>query len=181
VIARSPLEAVQLGQDRVPLAIDTAPAQPHSALPEARRCESCHDNPKALGYGIDGGIYQNRYAEDIITDLPDPRTGEPLAKNYQVQIPAIPDLAFDWSQIVDPETGEQVATVGSHWPLSRSLPAEMRENMNRSGLCMGCHKEMTNEKVWSVVSTPGTLSNAEHLDLMHKMRLTYYEDAKKGR
>ncbi|WP_456481129.1 cytochrome C [Oceanithermus sp.] len=179
VIARSPDEAAQLGQDLVPLAIDMAPAQPHSTLPEARKCESCHDNPKALGYGIDGGIYQNRYAEDIIADLTDPRTGEPLAKNYQVQIPAIPDLTFDWSRIVDPKTGEQVATVGTHWPLSRSLPADMRETMNRTGLCMGCHQEMPNKDIWSVVSTPGTLTNAEHLDLMHQMLLKYYEDAKR--
>ena len=181
VIARSPDEAAQLGQDLIPLAIDMAPAQPHSTLPEARSCESCHNNPKTLGYGIDKGIYQAHYAEDIIADLTDPRTGKPLAKNYQVQIPAIPDLTFDWSQIVDPKTGKQVATVGSHWPLSRSLPQEMRDNMDRSGLCMGCHKEMTDEKVWSMVSTPGTLNDAEHIDLMHKMLIKYYEDAKKGK
>jgi len=181
VIARSPDEAAQLGQDLIPLAIDMAPAQPHSALPEARSCESCHNNPKTLGYGIDKGIYQNHYAEDIIADITDARTGKPLAKNYQIQIPAIPDLTFDWSQIVDPKTGKQVATVGTHWPLSRSLPQEMRDNMDRSGLCMGCHKEMTDEKVWSVISTPGTMDNAEHLDLMHQMLLKYYEDAKKGK
>jgi len=179
VIARSPDEAAQLGQDLIPLAIDMAPAQPHSALPQARSCESCHNNPKTLGYGIDKGIYQNHYAEDIITDITDARTGKPLAKHYQVQIPAIPDLTFDWSQIVDPKTGKQVATVGTHWPLSRSLPQEMRDTMDRSGLCMGCHKEMTNDKVWSIVSTPGSLNDVEHIDLMHKMLLQYYEDAKK--
>jgi hypothetical protein len=46
-----------------------------------------------------------------------------------VQIPAIPDLTFDWSRIVDPETGDQVATVGTHWPLSPGvgpMPLDLR-------------------------------------------------------
>ncbi len=175
VIARSPDEAAQLGQDFVPLAIDMAPAQPHSVLPQARSCESCHNNPKTLGYGINNGIFQNQYARDIVVDLIDAKTGQVIPQKHQVQIPAIPDLQWDWSQIIDPETDVQVQTVGTHWPLSRALPKEMREAMDRTGLCMGCHREMTNEEVWSKVSTPGKLSNDEHIELMHRTLLEYLD------
>ncbi len=178
VIARSPDEAAQIGQSFIPLAIDMAPAQPHSALKQARSCESCHNNPKALGYGINKNIFQTKYAEDIVEDLIDARTGKVIPGKYQVQIPAIPDLKWDWSTIVDPKTGFQVQTVGSHWPLSRALPKRMRDGMDRTGLCMGCHKEMTNPKVWQAVSTPGMLSDAEHIDLMHKMLIEYLKSKK---
>jgi hypothetical protein len=173
VIARSPDEAKNVGQSFIPLAIDMAPAQPHSALKQARSCESCHNNPKALGYGINKNIFQIKYAEDIVEDLIDARTGKVIPKKYHVQIPAIPDLKWDWSVVVDRKTGYQVQTVGSHWPLSRALPKEMRDAMDRTGLCMGCHKEMTNPAVWSKVSTPGMLSDVEHIDLMHKMLIEY--------
>jgi len=77
VIARSPDEAKQIGQSFIPLAIDVAPAQPHSVQTQARSCESCHNNPKALGYGINKNIFQTRYAEDIVEDLIDARRSSP--------------------------------------------------------------------------------------------------------
>jgi len=52
--------------------------------------------------------------------------------------------------------------------------------MDRMGLCMGCHKEMTNPKVWQAVSTPGTLNNVQHIDLMHKMLIEYMKSKQKG-
>ena len=152
-IARSEDEAKAVGQQETPLAIDMAPVQPHSAQRQARSCESCHNNPKALGYGIAGGVFQNRYAQPIVEDLMDQRTGEIIPKRHQVQIPAIPELEHDWSTIVDRE-GNQVQTVGTHWPLSRALNSSERDRLERTGLCMGCHREMTNAELWSKVSQP---------------------------
>jgi hypothetical protein len=37
--------------------IEHAAVQPHTAGRLARSCESCHNNPKALGYGISGGRF----------------------------------------------------------------------------------------------------------------------------
>lgn len=54
-------EQQELGQSRTPDAIDMAPVQPHSAQRKARTCESCHNNPKAMGYDISGGVFQARY------------------------------------------------------------------------------------------------------------------------
>jgi len=165
-------EARQLGQDRIPLGIDMAPVQPHSAQRKARTCESCHDNPKAQGYGIAGGVFQTRYTEDIVADLIDQKTGKVIPKNHVIQIPKIEGMDFDWSTIVN-DKGEQVQTVGTHWPLSRSLTKEMRDGMNRTGLCMGCHREMTNAELWAKVAEPGTLSDAAHIELMNKMFQAY--------
>ncbi len=176
-IAVSEDEKAALGQSRTPLAIDMAPVQPHSAQRKARTCESCHDNPKAMGYGIGGGVFQTRYVEDIVEDLIDQKTGKPIPKNYQVQIPKIEALDFDWSVIVKDE--QQVQTVGTHWPLSKALPKEVREGMKRTGLCMGCHREMTNEELWNVVATKGVLNDAQHIELMNKMIKAYAESLKK--
>jgi len=170
-IALSYDEQEMLGQERTPLAIDMAPVQPHSAQRKARTCESCHDNPKAQGYGISGGVFQTRYVEDIVEDLIDQKTGKVIPRNFQVQIPKIEALDFDWSTIV--KDGQQVQTVGTHWPLSRALPQETRDAMNRTGLCLGCHREMSNAELWAKVAEPGRLTDAQHIELMNKMLQAY--------
>jgi len=164
-------EQKELGQERVPLGIDMAPVQPHSAQRKARTCESCHDNPKAQGYGISGGVFSLRYTENVVEDLIDQRNGEVIPRNFKIQIPAIPQLDFDLSTII--KDGQQTQTVGSHWPLSRALPQEVRDAMDRTGLCMGCHREMTNTELWAKVSEPGSLNDAEHIELMNKMLKAY--------
>lgn len=178
MIAKAQDEAEAAGQDHVPLALDMAPVQPHSAQRKARTCESCHNNPKAFGLGIGGGVFQTRYTQDIVEDLIDQETGEVIPRNYKIQIPSIPDLDFDWSRIVH-EDGRQLATVGTHWPLSRALSKDERERLTRTGLCMGCHQEMTNEQLWAVVSTPGRLNDQQHINLMNKMIKAYYESQMK--
>ncbi len=173
VIEESKDEQAELGQERTPLAIDMAPVQPHSAQRKARTCESCHNNPKAMGYGISGGVFQARYPEDIVEDLIDQKTGQVIPGQYQIQIPKISKLDFDWSTII--KDGQQVQTVGTHWPLSRALPKEMRDAMNRTGLCMGCHREMSSEELWSKVATDGQLNDEQHIELMNKMFKAYAE------
>ena len=167
-VARAEDEARAAGQNHVPLALDMAPVQPHSAQRKARTCESCHNNPKALGYGISGGVFQNRYAQPIVEDLIDQRTGDVIPNRHTVQIQPIPGLNFDWSTIVD-SAGNQVQTVGTHWPLSRALNASERNRLQRTGLCMGCHREMANDELWSAISTPGRLTNTEHTELMNRL------------
>ncbi|RMF11293.1 MAG: cytochrome C, partial [Alphaproteobacteria bacterium] len=162
---------------RTPLGIDMAPVQPHSAQRKARACESCHDNPKALGYGIAGGVFQTRYVEDIVEDLIDQKTGKVIPKRYSIQIPKVEALDFDLSTII--KDGEQTQTVGTHWPLSRALPKEIRDGMERTGLCLGCHREMTNDQLWSKVSTPGTLNRQDHIELMNKLLKAYANRKKK--
>ncbi len=128
-----------------------------------------------MGYGIAGGVFQARYTEDIVEDLIDQKTGKPIPKpgNYKIQISRIADLDFDWSTII--KDGEQVQTVGTHWPLSRSLPKKMRDAMERTGLCMGCHREMTNAQLWVKVSTPGQLTDAQHIEMLNRMLKAYAE------
>ncbi len=172
-IALSYDEQKELGQERTPLALDMAPVQPHSAQRKARTCESCHNNPKAMGYGISGGVFQTRYPVDIVEDLIDQKTGKVIPRNYQIQIPKIEALDFDWSTIIKDD--QQVQTVGTHWPLSRALPKEMRDAMDRTGLCMGCHREMTNAELWAKVSTKGQLNDAQHIELMNKLLKAYSE------
>ena len=131
-LGKSEDEKAELGQERTPDAIDMAPVQPHSAQRKARTCESCHNNPKAMGYGISGGVFQTRYPVDIVEDLIDQKTGPVIPGRYQIQIPKIADLDYDWSTII--KDGQQVQTVGTHWPLSRSLPIVVTE-VARCGTC----------------------------------------------
>ena len=82
-----------------------------------------------------------------------------------MQSQAIPSLDHDLSQIVTRD-GKQLVTVGSHWPLTGPLPQEMRDKMERTGLCMGCHQNMTSEELWSKVNSPKFVNNKEHQDVM---------------
>jgi cytochrome c553 len=169
VIGTAKDEAVAANQDFNPLLTDMAPVQPHSAQRKARSCESCHNNPKSMGYGIGGGVFQTKYPKDIVEDLINQTNGKVIPKNYKIQINKIPALKWDWSTIVDKETGNQVQVVGSHWPLSRALNKKERDGMDRTGLCMGCHKEMTNDELWKKVSSSKTLNYQEHIDKMNEM------------
>ena len=47
--------------------------------------------------------------------------------------------------------------------------------MDRTGLCMGCHREMTNAELWAKVAEPGRLNDAQHIELMNKMLKAYSE------
>ncbi|MCK4503055.1 MAG: hypothetical protein KAU22_08460 [Desulfuromonadales bacterium] len=55
VIAYALDEAKYRGQEYVPLAIDMAPVQPHTAQRKARTYESCHGNSKVAGLGTGDG------------------------------------------------------------------------------------------------------------------------------
>ncbi len=174
IIAYSYDEGKELGypKNKAPLAMDMAPVQPHTVQRKARTCESCHNNPKAAGYGISVGVFQVGYSKPIVEDLIDQKNGKPIPKNYQIQILAIANLKFDWSVIVD-EDGYQVQTVGTHWPLSRALNKEERQTLTRTGLCIGCHKEMENDDLWSKVSTPGQLPHDAHTKHMNDILKAY--------
>jgi hypothetical protein len=151
-------------------AIDMAPVQPHTSTRNARTCESCHSDPKALGYGIQDGRYQQRYTEDIIVDL-ELADGSVWPDKVTVQIPSIPELPIDWSQIVTRE-GDQLQIVGSHWPDSRPLDQDQRVRMERTGVCMGCHQNMADTTFWTeeVIGKYGrVLSDEEHIDHMNEI------------
>lgn len=153
--------------------LDHAAVQPHTAGRQARDCESCHNNPKALGYGIQDGRYLKGYDKGFYVDL-ETATGEIIPKQTQMQSQAIPSLDHDLSQIVTRD-GKQLVTVGSHWPLTGPLPQEMRNKMERTGLCMGCHQNMTNEELWSKVNTPTFVNNDQHKAVMDAALKAYSE------
>ncbi len=170
LIGRTP-PGVEGGGPQGQRGMDMAPAQPHTAGRKARTCESCHSNPKALGYGIQEGVFLQGYDQERIIDLRGP-DGEVLPSRYSVQMQAVPDLPMDWSQVIDPETGEQLMTVGSHWPGSGPLTADQRERMERVGVCMGCHQNMADTAFWTdkVVATYGrVVSNEDHINMMNQL------------
>ncbi len=120
------------------LGIDMSPVNPHTIQKKARHCESCHDNPAALGYGIGGGKYMGDPSKDLIIDLMT-ADKEILPDRVTTQIPAIPNLHMDWSRFVD-EAGHQLQTVGHHFRLSGPLSAEARSDLDRRGVCLACHQ-----------------------------------------
>ncbi len=149
--------------------IDMAPVQPHTTGRKARTCESCHNNPKALGYGIQGGEFMKKQGKDFTLDLRNLATGEVVPKTVQVQMKAMDGFDYDWSVVVDKETGKQVATVGTHWPDSGPLPKDVRDRMEKTGLCVGCHANMSNKELWDKVNTPKKLNVKEHIEKMNEL------------
>ncbi len=117
-----------------------SPVHPHTVSKKSRSCESCHTTLKAQGRGINGGKYFSDQSKDTIVDLMDAQK-HLLVKNYDIQIPAIPNLKHDYSVMLD-DNGTQVQTVGDHWRLSQALDNETRNKLDRSGVCLSCHKEM---------------------------------------
>ena len=168
VLAKSPDEAAVRQQAHIPLAIDMAPVQPHTTQRKARTCESCHANLKTVGLGLGGGTFGTKQSMDIVEDLIDAKTGEVIPTKYSVQIPGIPDLTFDWSKIVERD-GTQLATVGTHWPMSRAFNKEELDTVMRAGTCMGCHQNMSETQLWEKISTEGKLDPAKHLEMMNRM------------
>ncbi|MFQ5766239.1 MAG: hypothetical protein ACE5GT_15060, partial [Rhodospirillales bacterium] len=151
--------------------LDHAAVQPHTAGRLARTCESCHDNPKTLGYGIEDGRFMQAYDRGFTVDL-ETAQGKTIPGQTKVQSQPIPGLEHDLSQIVTRDN-KQLVSVGSHWPLTGPLPAYMRAKMERTGLCMGCHQNMTIDKLWAKVNTPGWVSNVEHRDVMNRALRAY--------
>ncbi len=117
-----------------------APVQPHANSIPARTCESCHTNPKTIGYGtsnsrsvgkIDGDrpMFQN-LAEGLYGDIP----GSETAK---WQVPKIPDYPYALDQLVT-RSGKQVQNM-PHVE-DRPLNKEERDKVEREGVCIACHK-----------------------------------------
>ena len=153
--------------------LDHAAVQPHTAGRQARSCESCHNNPKSLGYGIEDGRFLNGYETGFVVDL-ETVTGQTIPQQTQYQSQPIPSLDHDLSQIVTRDD-RQLVSVGSHWPLTGPLPASMREKVERTGLCMGCHQNMAHADLWAKVNSPGWVDNEAHRAVMNS---AFHEYAK---
>ncbi len=148
-------------------ATDIAPAQPHTVQKEARSCESCHTNPKTLGYGTNDGAFLNHQNQNLVFDIKD-KDGNIAVKNATTQIAAIPGMNYDWTKVVD-RNGKQLQLVGSHWPDSRPLDKEIRDKMEKTGTCLGCHSQMRIKALWQKVNKhPGILTNKDHQEVMKK-------------
>jgi len=144
--------------------LDHAAVQPHTAGRNARSCESCHNNPKALGYGISDGRFMQGYDKGFVVDL-ETYLGQTIPGKSQLQSQPVPKLNHDLSQIVTRD-GEELVTIGSHWPLTGPLTQEQRTKMERTGLCMGCHQNMTDEALWAKVNSPAFVDNEAHQAVM---------------
>ncbi|MCP4441825.1 MAG: cytochrome C [Aureispira sp.] len=122
------------------LAIDMAPLQPHTIQKKSRSCESCHSDPKAMGFGMNGGELYARPDTNVVIDLVDGE-GRPLANNVDTMFNAIPNLEMGWSRYLD-EDGRQLQTVGHHFSGSRPLNKEELMRLDRRGVCLSCHKSI---------------------------------------
>jgi hypothetical protein len=127
------------------LAIDMAPLHPHTVQKEARSCESCHANPKALGYGIAAGSLFANPSTNHVVDLMS-GDGTLIPQKTSIQVDGVNALKMDWSRFVT-EEGEQLQTVGHHLALSRPLNNEERLHMDRQGTCLACHREIPDQSV----------------------------------
>jgi hypothetical protein len=160
--------------DEGQLSIDMSPTQPHTITKNARTCESCHATSKALGLGIGS---TRPWDEQHYVDL-ETVDGKILSNQARPQMEPIDGLNHDWSQIVD-ESGNQLATVGHHFQLSRAFNAKEIALIKREGTCLACHQEIPKESLavsflQHVAKYTGQLPETtdEHNALLHKILLT---------
>ena len=124
------------------LSIDMSPTQPHTMTKNARTCESCHSTSKALGLGIGS---TRPWDEQHVVDL-ETVEGKILSQQAQPQMEPIEGLDHDWSQIVD-ASGQQLATVGHHFQLSRAFNQQELARIRREGACLACHQEIPSQSL----------------------------------
>ncbi|SMC08808.1 cytochrome C [Nitratiruptor tergarcus] len=147
------------------LAIDMAPVHSHTVQKEARSCESCHNNPKSMGFGIDDGKVFGDPSKPLIVDLMT-ADGKVIPKKITIQKPGIKNLHFDWSRIID-ENYTQLVTVGHHWSLSRALNQEELSKLDRRGVCMSCHQTIPDKDL--AVSLMVHVAHAANIKIDNKM------------
>jgi len=154
-------------------AITMSPVQPHTITKKSRSCESCHTSEKAMGYGINGGRYFSDPSKTTMVDLMDSNR-KVLAHNIDEQIPATPNLKYDYSVMID-KNGKQVQTVGNHWKLSQALDNRTREKLDRRGVCLSCHQSIPEGNL--AISTMNHIAemsgikidNKEHNNILNKI------------
>jgi len=159
------------------LAIDMAPLNPHTTQKRARRCESCHSNPKSMGYGIEEGKLYYDPSKDFVMDLLDAE-GNPIPQQIDTQFNAIPNLNMDWSRFID-DDNKQLQTVGHHFSGSRPLNKDELSKLDRRGVCLSCHQIIPDQDVavnlMSHLAEIGgvIIDNEEHSSIINKaIRLT---------
>jgi len=149
-----------------------APVNPHTISKRSRSCESCHTNPKAMGYGIGKGAFFSDPSKDTIVDLMDAQK-RLLVKNYKIQIPAIKNLKYDYSVILD-KNNTPVQTVGDHWRLSSALDEKTLKKLDRQGVCFSCHQSIPDGNLAvSIMShiakvTNTKIDNKTHQNILNK-------------
>ncbi len=154
------------------LAIDIAPLNPHTTQKVARSCESCHTNPKSMGFGIQEGKLYYDPSKDFVMDLLD-ATGRPIAQQVDTQFNAIPNLKMDWSRFLD-DSLRQLQTVGHHFSGSRPLNANELTKLDRRGVCLSCHQTVPKKdlasNLLSHVAKYGNIKidNEEHRGILNK-------------
>jgi len=154
-------------------AIDISPVQPHTTQKNSRSCESCHNNPVAMGYGIEEGKTYADPSKPYIVELTTP-DGRVIPKIYKTQINSIPELNHDWSRFIT-EKGKQLQTVGHHLKLSRPLNDKERSLLDRRGVCMSCHQTIPKgslavDLLTHIKDVAGiTIDKEKHNNLLHKL------------
>lgn len=147
---------------------DMSPVQPHTTGRQARTCESCHNNPKTLGYGSGDGQYNKTQGNDFYMDIQNLNDGKVVSKKAQVQLKGTPGMDYNWDQIVTRDD-KQLQTVGSHWETDGPLPKEMRDKMEKTGACIGCHQNMVTPALWNKLNTEKKVSAQEHAKKMDQI------------
>lgn len=126
-------------------AIELAPLNPHTTSKTARECKDCHGSKQAQGYGIDGGVYNNKPDTERYADATS-STGKLLSKHTKVQISAIKGLYGDFMKVLNKD-GKQIMSVGSHWKESMPLTKKQRIKLERTGTCTACHQDIPNGSI----------------------------------
>ena len=147
----------------------------HTVQKEARSCESCHANAKAMGYGISGGKLYGDMSRDWIVDLKT-ADGKIIPHRYTVQKPKLENFNSDWSRFID-KNGNPVQTVDDHWNLAGPLDKNALNKLDRRGVCLSCHQTIPDKDL--AVSLMGHIAQyagikidkTEHAGILNKLVL----------
>ncbi len=147
----------------------------HTVQKKARSCESCHTNPKAMGYGINDGENYEDMSKNWVVDLKT-ADGKIIPHRYTIQKPKLENFNTDWSRFIDKD-GNMLQTVDDHWNLAGPLSRKALNKLDRRGVCLSCHKTIPDKDLAvSFMShiakyTGVNINTGEHASILHKTLL----------
>jgi len=148
---------------------------PHTTQKKARSCQSCHSNPKTIGYGIDEGLIFGDLSQDFFAELSNTQDQPMFSQTPQVN--KIPGMFYDWSQLIG-TNGKPLQTVSRQTRFCSPLTIAEQQHIQRQGVCTACHQELPDysigaaalQKIGKAINMLPT-TDAEHSALLQKSLL----------
>ncbi len=139
------------------------PVYPHNVTRQARTCESCHNDPKAMGLGAG---YQS---SDFVEKEARSQGKGSSTEGWFAPVRDTPAVPFPLEAVVG-EDGRPLQDTPA--PRGRPFNGPEVERINRIHLCVSCHEEMRDQALWRKAGKDFGFAktNRKHKEILKRLR-----------